>query len=222
MTETLQIVIDNRVQLLRGLGVTIALCAIIWTAGCALGIAAGVLSARHPKVVGRSIAALSLVVSATPAIVLMLWLHYPAQSALGVVVSPFATAAFALTLINALLVGEVVRDHVAEFPQQFIWAAKVAGVPRNALLFRIVLPMLTRMLLPKLLSIQIAMLQATIFASLISVDELFRACLRINSVIHKPVEVFAALAIFFVSVCLPLHLLTVWLRSKFVSVSSER
>ena len=222
MIDIAHIITDNIGQITRGLWVTIQLCLIIWSIGILGGILFGIFSYKWPRLLGWPINLTSVAVAATPAIVLMFWFHYPVQSHLNIVVDPFITAAFTLSLINALLVGEVVRDHLMEFPKQYIWSAMVSGIPRRSIVLKIMLPMLSRMILPKMLAIQISMLQATIFASLISVDEIFRICLRINSVIHKPVEIFTALALFFVLICFPLHLICSWLRMKFIVLGEER
>ena len=66
------------------------------------------------------------------------------------------------------------------------------------------------------------MLQATLFASLISVDEIFRVAQRINAVEYKPVEVYTALALFFLLVCLPLNGVALLLRHRFGHDLSER
>jgi len=65
------------------------------------------------------------------------------------------------------------------------------------------------------------MLQATLFASLISVEDLFKVAQRINSMIYKPVEIYSALGIFFLLVCLPLNGLALWLKKRFTRNLSE-
>jgi ABC-type amino acid transport system permease subunit len=66
------------------------------------------------------------------------------------------------------------------------------------------------------------MLQATIFASLISVGEIFRVAQRINSEVYRPVEIYTALALFFLAVCLPLHGLAQYLKKRYTRNLSER
>jgi ABC-type amino acid transport system permease subunit len=66
------------------------------------------------------------------------------------------------------------------------------------------------------------MLQATLFASLISVDEIFRVAQQVNSLIYKPVEIYSMLALLFIAICVPLHLLANYLRQKYTRDYSER
>jgi ABC-type amino acid transport system permease subunit len=60
-----------------------------------------------------------------------------------------------------------------------------------------------------------------LFASLISVEEIFRVSQRINSLEYKPVEIYTALALFFLSISLPVNALALWLRSRFTRNISE-
>ena len=68
----------------------------------------------------------------------------------------------------------------------------------------------------------VVMLHMTLFASLISVDELFRAAQRINAQIYKPVEIYSAVGLFFLLVSLPLNGLALYLRRKHSRDLSER
>ena len=66
------------------------------------------------------------------------------------------------------------------------------------------------------------MLHATLFASLISVEEIFRVSQRINSTIYRPVEIYTALAFFFLLVCLPINLTAAYLKKRYTRDFSER
>jgi ABC-type amino acid transport system permease subunit len=65
------------------------------------------------------------------------------------------------------------------------------------------------------------MLQATLFASLISVDEIFRVAQRINARVYRPIEVYTALGVFFLAICLPMNGIALWLRRKYTRDLSE-
>jgi ABC-type amino acid transport system permease subunit len=59
------------------------------------------------------------------------------------------------------------------------------------------------------------MLHTTLFASLISVEEIFRVAQRINAQIYRPVEIYTALGVFFLLVCLPVTGFAFWLKRKY-------
>ena len=204
-----------------GLRVTLDLCLIIWTSGIVLGTLLGIVGAKW-KVVAVPLKIFSIILAAVPALVLLFWMHYPLQTLLGVVINPFITASAALSIINISLVSDLVREALSDFPQQYVWAAQVSGLTDKETVLHLKLPIVLRQTLPGLLNIQIAMLQATLFASLISVDEIFRIAQRINSLVYRPVPIYTLLALFFILVCVPLHGIAYYLRVRFTRDLSER
>jgi polar amino acid transport system permease protein len=201
------ILYEYREAFLRGLLVTLELAAIVWGIGLAAGILVGAAAARYSRAVGMPFRASAFILASIPAIALLMWAHYPAQTLLGVVVDPFVTASIVLTAVNAVGVGETVRSSLREFPRGLVDAARVAGMSERDTLRHIQLPLLSRAMAPALLQQQVVMLHATLFASLISVEELFRVAQRVNAQVYRPVEVFSALAIFFLLICLPLNVI---------------
>jgi His/Glu/Gln/Arg/opine family amino acid ABC transporter permease subunit len=207
--------------LLSGLLVTLGLCAIIWLSGLIFGVLFGIFAHRQKESTGWFLRILAFILASTPVLVLLFWLHYPLQALLGVVIIPFITAAFALSLINTVGVAQIVRDALDDFPKQYVLAAKVCGLTERNIVRDIQLPIISRQVLPSILTLQVNMLQLTLFASLISVEEIFRVAQRINSIIYRPVEVYTALAIFFILICLPLNILASHLKKKYTRDISE-
>jgi polar amino acid transport system permease protein len=193
--------------LLGGLRVTLSLCVIVWTVGVGLGVALGSAAAKWRRAVGGLSRAAYMLAVGVPILVILFWLHYPLQRILGVVVPPFITAAAALTLVNAALVAELCRSAIVEFPKEYSLAGVVCGLKPREVALHIKLPILLRQLLPGVLLLQVNMLHATLFASLISVDELFRVVQRINSIEYLPIPAYTALAVFYLAISAPMHLL---------------
>lgn len=222
MSDTLSLLWGYRREFLGGLAVTLQLCALIWPIGIAGGTLIGAAAARWSRTVGRATRTVSFVLSGVPVLVFLFWLHYPLQAMLHVVIDPFYTAGAALSILNAMLVADTVRRVLTDFPGQYLLAAKVCGLDAHQTVFRIQLPIASRQVLPGLLVTQVSMLQATLFASLISVDEIFRIAQRINSEVYRPVEIYSGLALLFLVVCLPLYGLATYLREKFTRDLSEQ
>ena len=187
----------------------------MWSIGLFVGTALGAAAAYWKRAIGGPTRVVSFILASIPILVLLLWLHYPAQVALNLVVDPFVTAVTALSLVNVFAVAEVIRSAIIDFPIQYSDAAKVCGLSTSRTLFSIQIPITARRIIPALLGIQVGMLQASLFASLISVDEIFRICQRINSEVYRPVEIYTALALLFLAVCAPLHALAYWLKFRF-------
>ncbi len=218
----IDILIKYHPAFLDGLSVTLKLCGIVWVTGLAGGILLGILGGHYPTSWGRCVRGASFSFSAMPALVILFWLHYPAQAALDVVIDPFYTAALTMTIINLLGVAESVRQAVVDFPQQYIVSGRVCGLTTRQIVRYIQFPILFRQLIPGLMVLQVTMLHASLFASLISVEELFRVAQRINSMIYKPIEIYTALAFFFLMVCLPIYLLADFLKRRYTRDLSER
>jgi polar amino acid transport system permease protein len=217
-----QIVRDYSDAMWGGLRVTLALAGIVWGSGIVFGGILGAAGARWHRSIGIPSRVVSVILAGLPALVFLFWMHYPLQEILGIVVKPFITAAVTLSIINIALVADLCRGAIREFPAQFVWAAQVCGLTPSETSLKIKLPILLRTILPGLLLIQISMLQATLFASLISVDEIFRVAQRINAQVYRPVEIYSMLAFFFIAVCVPLHLLAEGLKRRFTRNLSER
>ena len=205
---------------LKGLLVTLQLCAIIWTGGIVLGGALGYAGSKI-RSVGFTSRGVSFVLGSVPLLVFLFWLHYPAQAMLDVVIDPFYTASFTFTIVNIFAVADIVRGALHDFPQQYVTAAKVTGLTHRQTLFKIQLPLILREILPTLLLLQVSMLQVTLFASLISVEEIFRVAQRINAQIYRPVEIYTALGLFFLAVCLPVNGFAYYLKRRYTRNLSE-
>ena len=174
---------------LKGLIVSMQLAGIIWAVGIVFGSLVGILSNRFRLVVGIPARTMSFLLSGVPVLVFLFWLHYPAQAVLNIVVDPFITAAATLCIVNVFAVSDLIRAVLDDFPRQYITAAKVTGLSKLQTVWRIQIPLIFRQVLPGLLMIQVSMLHMTLFASLISVEEIFRVAQRINAQIYKPVEI---------------------------------
>jgi polar amino acid transport system permease protein len=220
--NAIDILIKYQSAFTGGLITTFQLAAIIWSCGLAIGGLLGSLGAKWTRAVGIPCRIISFSLSGVPILVFLFWLHYPLQSLLGVVIDPFITAALTLSIINIFAVADVIRGVLLDFPAQYVIAGRVCGMTPVQILQHIQLPIVLRQTVPVLLIIQVNMLQATLFASLISVPEIFRVAQQINSQIYKPVEIYTALGIVFLAICLPINGLALWLKAKYTRDFSEK
>jgi len=223
MNETVSLISRYHQALLGGALTSIELAAIAWAGGLILGTLLGVWRASHSRGSKRSgITLFSAAASSIPVMVYLLWCHYPLQAALGISVQPFITAAAVFTFYNALTIGEVVRGAVEDLPVAFSLAAQVTGVPRNIYIRYIMVPLALRAALPSYLVSQVAVLHMTLFASLISVDELFRVVQRINAVEYNAVGVYSLLALFYFVLSFPLLFLARLANERLAKLGLDR
>ena len=220
--SALDIVINYHEALLKGLFVTLQLFLFTSIIGISAGVLLGALSAKYKNSVGIAVKIVSFVVASIPILVLLFWLHFPLQSILRVVINPFYTAIAALSIVNIVVIADLVRNVLTDFPKQYVVVAQMCGMSAKDVFKKIQFPIVLRQILPSLLIIQVNILQATLFASLISVEEIFRVAQRINATIYKPVEIYTSLAILFIIVLAPLNYFAYMLKQRYTRNLSER
>ena len=211
----LEILVRYYPAFLGGAFVTLQLALIVWSVGLVGGIIVGVWRSTLKGIAKTIDSIFGMVIASIPVLVLLLWFHYPLQSQFNIAVNPFVTSAFVLSFYNALIISDQVRGAIGDFPRAYRSAAAVTGVSERDFMIHVMLPISFRTLLPGYLVSQVAALHLTLFASLISVNELFRVAQRINSIEYSAVEVFSLIALFYLVLSMPLLLLAKWAKSKF-------
>ncbi len=219
--SVLDILLNYYPTLLGGLLVSLELFLSVSVLGIFFGVMFGMLGAQNPAV-GTLVKVTSFLVAGVPLLVLLYWFYYPFQQLLGVSVSPFLTATCTLAIVNIAAVAELVRRALMDFPKQYIIAAQMAGLSSGQIFKQIQFPMIFRQVIPSLLTTQLFVLQCTLFASLISVQEIFRVAQNLNAVLYRPIEIYTTLALFFMLVLAPLYYLAYYLREKFTRDFSEK
>jgi polar amino acid transport system permease protein len=217
--NTWQILVEYQTGFRAGLLVTIQLCLIIWLAGIMFGLLLGIIGSIFYESIGSLIKFCNFLLSSVPIIALLFWFHYPAQSILSININPFITTIFTLSLVNTLAVAQITLIAIKDFPKKYLETALLSGLSKFQTIRFIQIPLILHSIIPNILSTQVYILQATLFASLISVDEVFRTAQRINSQIYRPIEIYTALALLFVLICVPLNGLGIYLRYKFKNSS---
>jgi polar amino acid transport system permease protein len=187
-----------------------------------LGTAAGYGGFYYSKALGQSIRSSAFLLSSIPFLVLLYWCHYPLQEILNIVVDPFITAAVLLSIVNTVGVADIILKSLLSFPSQYLEVAKISGLRPTTIRSKIIFPLLLRTSLPPILMLQIQVLQMTLFASLISVNEVFREAQRINSMIYRPIEIYTTMALLFIAICAPVNFAAKMLRDKYIFDLSEK
>ena len=216
-----EILVRNKEGFLSGLGVTVQICLFAWAIGLVLGTLLGYLISKN-RVVSGVTEVLSYVVSSIPVLVFLFWLHYPAQRLLDVSVDPLITTIFLLSLLNLLAVADIIKTGVHNVPKQYAEVGLLCGLSKRRIFRAIQLPLIGRHVLPPLLMAQVNVLHMSLFASLISVPEIFRVSQRIVALELRPVEIYSALGLLFLVVSLPMIGMATMLKRRFKKTLDER
>ena len=209
-----EILLEYQNLFLGGFITTLKLIGVIALIGIPLGILFGVVASRYSNTVRSLLKSLKFFTKIVPVLVLLFWLHYPLQGLLNVVIDPFWTTIIALGFVNTIAVGYLVYTELELLPQSYYEAGVTLGLSKKEAIMNIELPILKRRISPGVLLLQATMLEYTLFASLISVPELFRVSQTINSMVYQPVPIYSLLVIFFMIILIPLHLYINHLQKK--------
>ena len=196
---------------------TLQIAVISWVAGIALGCVLGFFSILQ-KWFKLFLSYFSFFLTAIPILVLLFWFHYPMQTAFRINIDPLITSIFLFTLINAVIVAQIISQNEDRMPEEYVQSAVFAGLSYFRVFSKIQLPMVLRSSLPSIVTTQVTILHMTLFASLISVNELFRTAQRINSLEYQPVEIYTIIAVFYVAISAPLLYLSGYFKRHLHSI----
>ena len=208
------IIVNYYQPLLSGLLVTFELFILVSVIGILVGTIIGIFGAKYSNSMGILVKIFSFLIGGIPMLVILFWFYYPLQTLTNISIDPFFTAVAVLSLIDIAIISELVRSVLTDFPKQYVTVALMSGLSEKQIFQKIQLPMIFRQVLPSLLSSRVFILQSTLFASLISVQEIFRVAQNINAVIYKPIEIYTALAVFFILLLAPINYLAHILRNR--------
>jgi ABC-type amino acid transport system permease subunit len=211
-----EVLIQYKYLFLTGFLTTIKLWALIILVGVPFGILFGVIGGRYSKTFNKIVTSLKFITKVIPVLVLLFWLHYPFQAILGVVINPFWTTVIALGFVNLVAVAFIIQSELKLLPVAYREAGMTLGMSKKQIVRHIELPILMKRVLPNISLNQATMLEYTLFASLISVQELFRVAQSINAMVYDPVSVYSLLVLFFVIILVPLHLFITWYKKRSV------
>jgi polar amino acid transport system permease protein len=210
-----QILIQYYQPLMAGFLTTLGLLGYIVVFGISFGLLLGIIGGKYSPELKSILQISRFITKVVPVLVLLFWMHYPLQGLLGIVINPFWTSVFVLSLVNVITVSHILSVEFGLLPKTYIEAGIMLGLSKNSIIRHIEIPLLMRRVLPQVLLLQATMLEYTLFAGLISAPELFRASQTLNSIIYKPVEIYSLLVIFFLLILGPLHIAVTILQKKY-------
>lgn len=223
MSDALAVLWEYRATFASGFGVTISLLGVAMVIGTILGALLAMMARWEPLGLLRDLLnGLAFVSTAIPALVILFWVHYPAQALLDVRLSGFFSATITLVGLNALAVCRIILDQAESFPKQFLIAARVSGLRRSTILRRIYAPILLRAIVPRWIDQQVFILHCTLLASFISVEEIFRVAQRVNATVYEPVTIYTAMGLLYLALGGSALRASALLRRRFVRDWSER
>lgn len=189
--------------LLGGLGLTIGLSVLAMLGSLLLGLLIGLARLSPWRWLQMIAAAYSDFVRGTPLLVQLLWVYYSLPILTGIVFSPFATAAIALTLNLSAFVSEIFRAGIQSIGRGQREAALALGMTGWQAMTRVILPQSVRRVIPPLGSVWVSLFKDTALVSVIAVPELMYRGKVLSIETYRPVEIYTAVALIYFFVTYP-------------------
>ena len=201
-------------ELLRGLGVTLALAAASLPVGLVLGLAVAALGlCRRALWRGLSVG-FSTTIRGLPELLTLFIIYHGVGLALNSLLkwfnpeaesfelSPFLAGVIALGLVFAGYSSEVWRGAWQSLDRGQLEAAQAIGVRRLTIFRLIELPQLLRLALPGLGNLWISLIKDTALVSVIALNDLMRMANVAVGVTKKPFLFFAVVCLVYWAICL--------------------
>jgi polar amino acid transport system permease protein len=187
----LQILAEAAPYLLRGLGMTLLLCAVAIPLGVVGGMALALMSTVNSRLVRWSAIVYTDLFRAFPPLVLLLFIAYGLPF-LGFKPPPFVAVAIAFLLNTSSYYGEILRAGIESVSAGQHEAARATGLSRWQSLRWVVLPQAIRNVGPDLVSNTLEAVKLTSIASVVALPELLYVARQVQSVTYNATPVIAA------------------------------
>lgn len=188
--------------LFDGFMISIEVTAVCLLFGLPLGIALA-LGVQSKSAVFRWISLVIVEIGrGTPALILLQFAYFGLPS-VGLSLSAFASASFALAWCTGAYTSEIVRAGLEAVPHGQSEAAIAMGLNRTDTLRYVILPQGLRVAIPALLGFAIIMLQASSLCFTIALPEVVSQAYIVGSNTFRYMPVFFLAGLLFATVCIP-------------------
>jgi len=183
--------------LLKGLGMTLTVCAIVIPLGLAGGLAVALMATARNRALRWTVVPLVDFFRAVPPLVLLIFIHTGMPFA-GVELSAFQSVSIAFLLNNSAFYGEIYRAGLESVGAGQREAARSTGLSAFQANVWVVIPQAVRNVLPDLLSNTIEVVKLTSLASVVALPELLYSADMARSVTFNASPIVLAALIYLV------------------------
>jgi polar amino acid transport system permease protein len=199
--------------LLRGLWMTLLLGFTAIICGTVLGLDVALMRLYAPRPLRLVATVYTDLMRAMPVLVVLILIYYALPFA-GLVLSSFAAAAIALSLVLAAYTAEVMRAGIQAVPRGQFEAAGALGLGFWRTMQKVVLPQAVRLVIPPHASNCVSIIKDTSLASVVAMTDLLKQATDAQALFANPSPLIGA-AIIYVAILWPLVRLTGWLEHRF-------
>ena len=181
--------------ILSGLSTTLLLGIASIVIGVALGLVLALIRLYGGRI-GRPLAIAYVdVFRAFPVLVFLIVIYY-ALPFVGIRLSPFASAASALSIVGSAYSAEIFRAGIQAVPRGQFEAAQALGLHPALVMIKVVLPQAVRLVIPPLTSNCISILKDTALASVVAMPDLLKQATQAQALAANPTPLIAAAGLY--------------------------
>jgi len=182
---------------LRGLGMTLVVCAVVIPLGLAGGLLVALAMGMRFAAMRAVVAALIDFFRAVPPLVLLIFIHAGLPFA-GLRPSAFVSVCLAFFLNNSAYYGEIYRAGIESIGRGQWDAARSTGLSAAQAAFYVVLPQAVRNVLPDLVSNTVEVVKLTSLASVVALPEMLYSADMARSLTYNASPIVLAAGIYLV------------------------
>lgn len=188
----------------KGAEVALALAVVAEASGIAIGFALALARLTRGRVVGSFVTTYIWIFRALPALLMLIitWDVLPQliPALKDTWYTPFIAAYVALTIHEAAMTTEIFRAGFISIDNGQYLAARAIGLPPRTVLTRIIIPQVTRIVIPPMGNQLINQVKLTSLASVIALQELLTAADSQVALTFRYAEYYSAAAVYYLAI----------------------
>lgn len=199
--------------LLSGLRITLLLGVVSIIAGLVSGLFIALTRIYGARPLGIVAKVYTDVFRSIPILVLLIVVYY-ALPFVGLRLSPFMSAAVALTLVSGAYTAEIFRAGIEAIPSGQFEASQALGLGYRHMMLDVILPQAVRIVIPPLTNNCINVIKDTALASVVAMPDLLKQATQAQALEANPTPLIVA-ALMYVAILWPMVILVGRLEKSF-------
>lgn len=222
LTETFfnwSVLVSSFPLLLSGLRVTLLLGVVSILAGLVLGLFVALVRIYGVRPASLAVKIYIDVFRSIPILVLLIVVYY-ALPFVGLRLTPFMSAATALTLVSGAYTAEIFRAGIEAIPRGQFEASQALGLGYRHMMADVILPQAIRIVIPPLTNNCINVIKDTALASVVAMPDLLKQATQAQALEANPTPLIIA-ALMYIAILWPLVVLVGRLEKKYRSETAR-
>jgi His/Glu/Gln/Arg/opine family amino acid ABC transporter permease subunit len=207
MSFNTHIVLESLPVLVQGAATTLVLVATALVCGTLLGVLACVGRMLERGLFFWICSTYVYVMRGIPEMLVMFWVYYCAPLVVGARLTPFTSAATAMSLYAGAFLAEIFRAGISAVPPGQKEASRALGIPESSVWLEIIVPQAFRITIPPILGLVALVVKVSGLASIIGVGELVYQATIVSGQSYRYFELFTAVGIFYLVMIVPISYL---------------